>query len=169
MGARQRVEELENFRSDPLKTVCLVSLRAGAYGLNLTCASQCVILDPFWNPFVEDQAIDRIHRIGQVKPVKVHRIVIAETVEDRILALQEKVPTPRHLFIGDVVDVCRNEILLRELWRKMRQRRLRGYRLEICCFCLALVARRFSSFINIWHSLWSEALLFSNSSIIHLH
>lgn len=159
MGARQRVEELENFRSDPLKTVCLVSLRAGAYGLNLTCASQCVILDPFWNPFVEDQAIDRIHRIGQVKPVKVHRIVIAETVEDRILALQEKVPTPR-LFIGDVVDVCRNEILLKELWRRMRQRRLRGYRREICCFCLALVARRFSSFINIWHSLGSEALLF---------
>ena len=102
MGARQRVEELENFRSDPLKTVCLVSLRAGAYGLNLTCASQCVILDPFWNPFVEDQAIDRIHRIGQVKPVKVHRIVIAETVEDRILALQEKVPTPR-LFIGTLL------------------------------------------------------------------
>ena len=167
MAARHRVEELENFRSDPLKTVCLVSLRAGAYGLNLTCASQCVILDPFWNPFVEAQAIDRIHRIGQVKPVKVHRIVISETVEDRILALQEKVPTPTPSY-WDVVDLCRNEILSRELWRRMRQRRLRGYRREICCFCLALVARRFSSFINIWHSLWSEALIFSNSSIIHL-
>jgi len=94
MSARHRVEELESFRSDPSKTVCLVSLRAGAYGLNLTCASQCVILDPFWNPFVEAQAIDRIHRIGQVKPVKVHRIVIAATVEDRILALQEKVSHP---------------------------------------------------------------------------
>ncbi len=91
MAARHREEELESFRSDPSKTVCLVSLRAGAYGLNLTCASQCVILDPFWNPFVEAQAIDRIHRIGQLKPVKVHRIVIAGTVEDRILALQEKV------------------------------------------------------------------------------
>jgi len=90
MTARQREEELETFRSDPEKTVCLVSLRAGAYGLNLTCASQCVILDPFWNPFVEMQAIDRIHRIGQVKPVVVHRIFIAGTVEDRILALQEK-------------------------------------------------------------------------------
>jgi SNF2 family DNA or RNA helicase len=90
MSAREREEELESFKTDPTKTVCLVSLRAGAYGLNLTCASQCVILDPFWNPFVEDQAIDRIHRIGQVKPVVVHRIVIEGTVEDRILALQEK-------------------------------------------------------------------------------
>jgi len=91
MNARAREEELENFRSDVEQTVLLVSLRAGAYGLNLTCASQCIILDPFWNPFVEDQAIDRIHRIGQIKPVIVHRIVIEQTVEDRILALQAKV------------------------------------------------------------------------------
>jgi SNF2 family DNA or RNA helicase len=91
MSAQVREEELENFKGNPDTTVFLVSLRAGAYGLNLTCASQCVILDPFWNPFVEMQAIDRIHRIGQVKPVIVHRIVIADTVEDRILALQDKV------------------------------------------------------------------------------
>lgn len=91
MTARKREEELESFRSNPLKTVCLVSLRAGAYGLNLTCASQCIILDPFWNPFVEAQAIDRIHRIGQLKPVKVHRIMIEGTVEDRILDLQKRV------------------------------------------------------------------------------
>src|ERR1700734_186569 len=91
MTARSREEELETFKTDPIKTICLVSLRAGAYGLNLTCASQCVILDPFWNPFIEAQAIDRIHRIGQSKEVLVHRIVIAGTVEDRILALQDKV------------------------------------------------------------------------------
>lgn len=91
MSARAREEELESFRVDPLRTVCLVSLRAGAYGLNLTCASQCVILDPFWNPFVEAQAIDRIHRIGQSRVVKVHRIVIGGTVEDRILQLQDQV------------------------------------------------------------------------------
>src|SRR5579871_3773975 len=92
MSAREREEELESFKTDPVKTVCLVSLRAGAYGLNLTCASQCVILDPFWNPFVEAQAIDRIHRIGQSKVVKVHRIIISDTVEDRILKLQDQVP-----------------------------------------------------------------------------
>jgi len=91
MSGREREDQLESFKSDADMTVFLVSLRAGAYGLNLTCASQCVMLDPFWNPFVEMQAIDRIHRIGQVRPVKVHRIVIQNTVEDRILALQEKV------------------------------------------------------------------------------
>ena len=91
MTAEDRQRELDSFRSDPTKTVCLMSLRAGAYGLNLACASQCIILDPFWNPFVEAQAIDRIHRIGQVRPVVVHRIVIADTVEDRILALQDNV------------------------------------------------------------------------------
>jgi SNF2 family DNA or RNA helicase len=72
-------------------TVFLVSLKAGAVGLNLTCASQCVIMEPPWNPFLESQAIDRIHRIGQKRPVTVHKIVISGTVEDRILALQEKV------------------------------------------------------------------------------
>ena len=49
-----------------------------------------IILDPFWNPFVEEQAIDRAHRIGQQRPVQVHRILVPNTVEDRILALQEK-------------------------------------------------------------------------------
>jgi len=97
MSARAREEELESFRSDPLKTVCLVSLRAGAYGLNLTCASQCIILDPFWNPFIEAQGIDRIHRIGQSRAVKVHRIVVEGTVEDRILQLQDKVRGPANL------------------------------------------------------------------------
>jgi len=91
MKANDRSDELNSFCSDPRKTVFLVSLQAGAYGLNLTCATRCIILDPFWNPFVEDQAIDRIHRIGQTRPVEIYRIVVPGTVEDRILALQEKV------------------------------------------------------------------------------
>lgn len=65
-------------------------MKAGNAGLNLTAASQVIILDPFWNPFVEEQAIDRAHRIGQMRPVRVHRILIQDTVEDRIIALQEK-------------------------------------------------------------------------------
>ena len=68
----------------------MVSLKAGNAGLNLIAASQVIILDPFWNPYVEEQAIDRAHRIGQQKPVRVHRILIPNTVEDRILALQDK-------------------------------------------------------------------------------
>lgn len=65
-------------------------MKAGNAGLNLIAASQVIILDPFWNPYVEEQAIDRAHRIGQQKPVQVHRILVPNTVEDRILALQEK-------------------------------------------------------------------------------
>jgi len=67
-----------------------VSLKAGNSGLNLVAASHVVIFDPFWNPYIEEQAIDRAHRIGQMRPVHVHRILVKKTVEDRILALQEK-------------------------------------------------------------------------------
>lgn len=70
--------------------VLLVSLMAGNAGLNLTAASQVVVLEPFWNPFVEDQAVDRTHRIGQRRRVEVHRVLVGGTVEDRILELQEK-------------------------------------------------------------------------------
>ncbi|KAI1142039.1 hypothetical protein F5Y05DRAFT_213007 [Hypoxylon sp. FL0543] len=70
--------------------IMLVSLSAGNAGLNLTAATQVIILEPFWNPFVEEQAIDRTHRIGQKKNVTVHRILIAGTVEDRICKLQEQ-------------------------------------------------------------------------------
>jgi SNF2 family DNA or RNA helicase len=68
----------------------LISLRAGGTGLNLTAADHVYLLDPWWNPAVEDQAADRAHRIGQDKPVLVHRLVARDTVEERILALQER-------------------------------------------------------------------------------
>ncbi len=68
----------------------LVSLKAGNSGLNLTAASQVIIFDPFWNPYIEEQAIDRAHRIGQLRPVQVHRLLVEDTVEDRIVQLQEK-------------------------------------------------------------------------------
>ena len=59
-------------------------------GLNLTAASRVVILEPFWNPFVEEQAIDRVHRINQTKDVVVYKLTVKGTVEERILELQEK-------------------------------------------------------------------------------
>ena len=68
----------------------LVSLKAGGTGLNLTAADHVFLLDPWWNPAVEDQAADRAHRIGQDKPVIVYRLVAKDTVEERILALQER-------------------------------------------------------------------------------
>ena len=65
-------------------------LRAGGTGLNLTAADHVFLLDPWWNPAVEDQAADRTHRIGQENPVVIYRIVARETVEERVLALQER-------------------------------------------------------------------------------
>jgi SNF2 family DNA or RNA helicase len=68
----------------------LVSLKAGGTGLNLTAADHVFLLDPWWNPKVEDQAADRAHRIGQDRPVMVYRMVAKDTVEEAILALQER-------------------------------------------------------------------------------
>ncbi|KAF8243219.1 hypothetical protein K440DRAFT_647612 [Wilcoxina mikolae CBS 423.85] len=81
--------------------VLLCSLKCGALGLNLTCASRVVILEPFWNPFVEEQAIDRVHRIGQEKDVIVYKLTIAGSVEERILQLQERKRELAKAAIGD--------------------------------------------------------------------
>ncbi|MCJ1379137.1 hypothetical protein MMC17_002237 [Xylographa soralifera] len=89
MSAVLRNDAVLDFNSKPDCRIILVSLKAGNAGLNLTAASQVIILDPFWNPYIEEQAIDRAHRIGQRRPVQVHRILIPDTVEDRIIALQE--------------------------------------------------------------------------------
>lgn len=66
----------------------LMSLKAGNLGLNMVAACRVILLDLWWNPTTEDQAIDRAHRIGQTRPVTVSRLTIKDTVEDRILALQ---------------------------------------------------------------------------------
>lgn len=78
------------FADDPSVRIMLISLKAGNAGLNLVAASHVIIFDPFWNPYVEDQAIDRAHRIGQTKDVFVHRLLIEQTVEDRIIELQDQ-------------------------------------------------------------------------------
>ena len=86
---RRRDEVVRRFQDDDGPPVMLISLRAGGTGLNLTAADHIFLLDPWWNPAVEDQAADRAHRIGQTRPVLVHRLVARETVEERILALQQ--------------------------------------------------------------------------------
>ncbi|XXG99387.1 G protein-coupled receptor gpr1 [Hypoxylon texense] len=77
------------FMDNPDMQIMMISLTAGNTGLNLMKATQVIILEPFWNPFVEEQAIDRAHRIGQKNKVTVHRLLVENTVEDRIRALQE--------------------------------------------------------------------------------
>jgi SNF2 family DNA or RNA helicase len=90
MSSEQRFDAAKDFRDKNDIKVMLVSLRAGNAGLNLTSASRVVIMDPFWNPYIEMQAVDRAYRIGQKKEVKVYRILTRETVEDRIVELQNR-------------------------------------------------------------------------------
>ncbi len=89
-STRDRAAVVSGFQAPDGPPVLLISLRAGGVGLNLTAADHVFLLDPWWNPAVEDQAADRAHRIGQERPVLVHRIVAEDTVEERILELQER-------------------------------------------------------------------------------
>ncbi|KAF9990547.1 hypothetical protein BGZ75_001111 [Mortierella antarctica] len=90
MTAENRNRAVMQMTTDPTVPLMLISLKCGSLGLNLTVANHVVMMDPWWNPAVENQAIDRVHRIGQTKNVFVHRLCIPDTVEDRILALQAK-------------------------------------------------------------------------------
>jgi superfamily II DNA or RNA helicase len=86
---RNRQEKVERFQNDPACKLFLVSLKAGGLGLNLTAAEYVYLLDPWWNPAVEAQAIDRTHRIGQTKPVFAYRLIAKDTVEEKVLELQK--------------------------------------------------------------------------------
>ena len=86
---RNRGEKVDRFQEDEDCRFFLISLKAGGVGLNLTAADYVFILDPWWNPAVEAQAIDRAHRIGQDKKVFAYRFVSEGTIEERISDLQE--------------------------------------------------------------------------------
>jgi hypothetical protein len=88
-STKDRQSVVDKFQDPSGPPIFLLSLKAGGTGLNLTAADYVVILDPWWNPAVEQQAMDRAHRIGQDKPVVALRLVAEDTVEDRILALQD--------------------------------------------------------------------------------
>ncbi len=86
---RDRTERTHRFQNDPTIPVFLISLKAGGVGLNLTAADYCFILDPWWNPAVEAQAIDRAHRIHQKNTVFAYRMIAKDTIEEKILQLQQ--------------------------------------------------------------------------------
>ncbi|GAA6057214.1 hypothetical protein JCM3770_003264 [Rhodotorula araucariae] len=90
MNQRERADALQTIRTDPRCTIILVSIKCGAVGLNLTCCSRVVLLDLWWNPAIEQQAFDRAHRFGQKDDVKIYKLTIDNTVEDRILTLQQQ-------------------------------------------------------------------------------
>ncbi|HLD21686.1 MAG TPA: SNF2-related protein [Patescibacteria group bacterium] len=85
---KELVQEFQTSQTAP--QVFLISLKAGGVGLNLTAADYCMVLDPWWNPAVEQQAVDRAHRIGQTKRVMVYKCIAKDTIEEKVLALQEK-------------------------------------------------------------------------------
>ncbi len=100
-STRDRAGVVSRFQADDGPPVMLVSLKAGGSGLNLTAADHVFLCDPWWNPAVEAQAADRTHRIGQERPVFVYRLVATNTVEERILALQDSKRALMDAALGD--------------------------------------------------------------------
>lgn len=88
-STRNREEVVERFRSGQA-SVFLISLKAGGSGLTLTEADYVYVMDPWWNPAAEEQAIDRAHRIGQTKKVNVYRLVATDTIEAKVVELQDR-------------------------------------------------------------------------------
>lgn len=89
-STKQRQEEVNRFQNDPTIPVFLISLKAGGVGLNLSAADTVIHFDPWWNPAVEAQATDRAHRIGQTRVVTAYKLITRDTVEEKILKLQDK-------------------------------------------------------------------------------
>jgi SNF2 family DNA or RNA helicase len=115
MSMEARTDAVEAFMESE-DNIMLVSLKAGNAGLNLWRASRVIMLDPFWNPFVEEQAVDRAHRMPQEREVTVHRVLVPETVEDRICALQDK----KREIIGAALDETASKGLARLNVRELK-------------------------------------------------
>jgi SNF2 family DNA or RNA helicase len=89
-STKQRQQIVDRFQGDSAIPVFLISLKAGGVGLNLSAADTVIHFDPWWNPAVEAQATDRAHRIGQTRVVTAYKLITRDTVEEKILRLQEK-------------------------------------------------------------------------------
>jgi SNF2 family DNA or RNA helicase len=105
--AKERLNKVNRFNSDDSIPVFLISLKAGGTGLNLTGADYVIHYDPWWNPAVENQATDRAHRIGQTRHVFNYKLITKGTVEEKILALQEKKKELAELVIGGEEGVAK--------------------------------------------------------------
>jgi len=107
-ATRDRQQRVERFQNDPACPLFLVSLKAGGLGLNLTAAEYVFLLDPWWNPAVEAQAVDRAHRIGQTKRVFAYRLIARDTVEEKVLELQKSKRDLAAAIIGEDNSLIRN-------------------------------------------------------------
>ena len=106
---RDRAEPVRAFESGEVP-LFLISLKAGGRGLNLTSADTVIHYDPWWNPAAEDQASDRAHRIGQTKSVFVYKLIAADTVEDRIVELQQRKADLANIALGTDADLSGLEV-----------------------------------------------------------
>jgi SNF2 family DNA or RNA helicase len=111
-ATRDRQARVERFQNDPNCKLFLISLKAGGLGLNLTAAEYVFLLDPWWNPAVEAQAVDRAHRIGQERHVFAYRLIARDTVEEKVLQLQN---TKRELASAIITQ---DNSLIRDLRRE---------------------------------------------------
>ncbi|KAM3578372.1 hypothetical protein VKS41_009118 [Umbelopsis sp. WA50703] len=101
MTNQLREKSLMALKTDPETTVMLISLKCGSLGLNLTAANRVILTDVWWNPALEEQAIDRVHRIGQTLRVQVVRLLVNDTIEQKVVALQQKKARIIHGALGD--------------------------------------------------------------------
>jgi SNF2 family DNA or RNA helicase len=98
-ASRGRQKIIRQFQEDKNRKVFLITMKAGGVGLNLTQADYVFLLDPWWNPAVESQAINRAHRIGQAKHVFAYRFITMGTIEEKILNLQRKKSALADIFV----------------------------------------------------------------------
>jgi SNF2 family DNA or RNA helicase len=107
-GTRDRQRRVDSFQTDPDIGLFLISLKAGGLGLNLTAADYVFLLDPWWNPAVEAQAVDRTHRIGQTRPVFAYRLIAKDTVEEKVLELQKSKRELAEAILGEDNSLIRD-------------------------------------------------------------
>jgi SNF2 family DNA or RNA helicase len=105
---QDRQAPVERFQNNPASRLFLISLKAGGLGLNLTAADYVFILDPWWNPAVEAQAVDRAHRIGQARQVFAYRLIARDTVEEKVLQLQQTKRNLADAILGEENSLIRD-------------------------------------------------------------
>ena len=114
---KDRIDVVNKFESSK-EGIFLISIKAGGVGLNLVSAQDVIIFDPWWNPFVEQQAVDRAYRIGQDNPVTVYKLVVANTIEERIVDMQKEkeddfdelingISTNKNIDLKDIIELLK--------------------------------------------------------------
>lgn len=111
LSLNDRKKALTSFIEDPKTKIMLISLMAGSVGLNLVAANNVILVDPWWNPAIEEQAVERLHRIGQKKDVNIYKMITINSVEERMLEVQERKKDLRgKLFSGEKEDLKRQNL-----------------------------------------------------------